>query len=123
MKWKNYIAAAIAVLALAVVGAVAAEDGKKIYEAHCAACHQITGVGLPPAFPALKGSAIVNDKKNPSEQITLVLFGKAKTAMLPFKHLSDEQLAAVITYVRTSWGNGGGQVTVDQVTKVRDTIS
>ena len=121
MKWKSCMVAAMGILSLVATGIAMAEDGKKTYEANCAGCHQITGAGLPPAFPALKGSAIVNNKTNPSEQISLVLFGKPGTAMFPFKHLGDEQLVAVINYVRTSWGNDGGQVTLEQVKKIRDT--
>ena len=93
-------------------------DGKTEYGANCAACHQLTGAGVPPAFPALKGSKIVNNKDS-SEQIAVVLNGKPQTAMLPFARLSDEQLAAIISYTRTSWGNASGEVTADEIKVLR----
>jgi cytochrome c oxidase subunit 2 len=82
-------------------------QGDKVYAANCAACHQATGKGLPPAFPALDGSKIVNGPK--LAQIQLELKGKPGTAMASFAHLSDVDLAAVITHTRNSWGNKTGE--------------
>ncbi len=83
--------------------------GEKIYAANCVACHQSTGKGLPPAFPPLDGSKIVNGPKE--GQIARVLNGKPGTAMVAFgKQLSDTDLAAVITYTRSSWSNKAGEV-------------
>jgi cytochrome c oxidase subunit 2 len=82
--------------------------GAKIYAGTCAVCHQPTGKGLPPAFPALDGSRIVNGPKG--DQILLVLNGKPNTAMAAFgKQFSDTDLAAVITYTRNSWNNRTGE--------------
>jgi cytochrome c oxidase subunit II len=89
----------------------AAADGQKVYNAQCAACHQPTGAGMPPSFPALAGSKVANGPA--AEHIKQTLNGK--NLMPPFKHLSDADLAAAITYERTSWGNKGGPVTADQV--------
>jgi len=81
--------------------------GEKVYAANCAACHQPTGKGLPPAFPALDGSRIATGDKN--AHIGMVLNGKAGTAMAAFgKQLSDTDIAAVITYERNAWGNKTG---------------
>lgn len=80
--------------------------GEKVYASNCVACHQATGMGVPPAFPALAGSKVVNGPKN--DQVALVLNGKAGTAMAPFKHLSDVELAAVVTYTRNTWSNKTG---------------
>ncbi len=81
--------------------------GEKVYAANCAACHQATGKGLPPAFPALDGSKIANGDK--AAHIDRVLNGKPGTAMAPFgKQLSDTDIAAVITYERNAWGNKAG---------------
>jgi len=80
--------------------------GAKIYAGNCVACHQETGMGLPKVFPALSGSKIVNGPKN--EQVQLVLNGKPGTAMAPFKHLSDADIAAVVTYTRNNWANKVG---------------
>lgn len=83
--------------------------GEKVYASNCVACHQPTGKGAPPAFPALDGSKVVNGPK--AEQIALVLNGKQDTAMAAFaKQLSDIDLAAVITFTRSSWGNKADEV-------------
>lgn len=82
--------------------------GEKIYAANCAPCHQPAGKGMPPAFPALAGSRIVTGPKD--AQVAIVLKGKQGTAMASFAQLSDSDLAAVITYTRTAWGNNAGEV-------------
>ncbi len=82
--------------------------GAKVYAAHCAVCHQPTGKGMPPTFPALDGSKIVNGPKN--AQIELVLNGKPNTPMPAWgKQISDTDIAAVITYTRNAWGNKTGE--------------
>lgn len=81
--------------------------GAKVYAANCVACHQASGKGLPPTFPALDGSKIVNGPK--AAHIERVLNGKPGTAMAAFgKQLSDVEIAAVVTYERNSWGNKPG---------------
>jgi len=76
--------------------------GEKVYAANCVACHQANGKGVPGAFPALDGSAIVTGPK--AAQINIVLNGK--NAMPAWKSvLSDTDIAAVITYTRNSWSN------------------
>lgn len=84
------------------------ERGEKVFAGNCAACHQLTGLGAPPAFPPLDGSAVV---LGPREvQIQTVLNGRAGTAMAPFGTLlSDTDLAAVITYTRNAWSNRTGE--------------
>ncbi len=85
--------------------------GAKVYSANCVACHQASGKGIPPTFPALSGSQVVNGPK--AEQINVLLNGVAKdgkpTAMVSFKQLSDADLAAVITYTSNSWDNKTGE--------------
>lgn len=81
--------------------------GEKIYAANCAACHQASGKGLPPAFPALDGSKIASGDKH--AHIGIVLNGKAGTTMAAYaKQLSDTDIAAVVTYERNAWGNKAG---------------
>jgi len=83
--------------------------GEKVYAANCSACHQPTGKGMPPAFPALDGSKIATGDK--AAHIDRVLNGKAGTAMAAFgKQLSDTDIAAVITYERNAWGNKTGDM-------------
>ncbi|WP_323814268.1 cytochrome c oxidase subunit II [Cellvibrio sp. NN19] len=82
-------------------------QGKKVYESHCAVCHQVSGDGLPGAIPALKGSPIATT--DISAHIHIVVFGKPATAMQAFaKQLTTSELAAVITYERNAWGNNTG---------------
>jgi cytochrome c oxidase subunit 2 len=81
--------------------------GETVYQANCSACHGPTGAGIPGAFPAMTGSAIVNG--DPAAHIDIVVNGKAGTAMAAFKNqLDDVDIAAVITYERNSLGNSVG---------------
>lgn len=83
------------------------ERGESVYQANCAACHGPTGAGIPGAFPAMTGSAIVTG--DPAEHINIVVNGKAGTAMAAYKaQLDDVDIAAVITYERNSLGNSVG---------------
>ncbi|EPJ46339.1 MAG: cytochrome c oxidase, subunit II [Osedax symbiont Rs1] len=84
-------------------------SGKQIYAKNCAACHQSSGEGIAGAFPALKGSPIVQG--DPNEHINIVLNGKPGTAMQAFaEQLSAAELAAVITYERNAWGDSVGDI-------------
>jgi cytochrome c oxidase subunit 2 len=91
--------------------------GEKVYAANCVACHQATGKGMPPAFPALDGSKVATGAK--AAQIALVLEGKQGTAMASFARLTDSELAAVITYTRMAWGNKAGEVQPSEVKAAR----
>jgi cytochrome c oxidase subunit 2 len=92
--------------------------GKDVYEKQCSVCHQPNGQGLPPAFPPLSGSKIVNGpllspegKLIKDSHVDRVLNGKANTAMQAFKGtLGDVELAAVITYERNALGNAKGDM-------------
>ena len=101
----------------APAAAAGAANGEQVYAANCAACHQPTGKGMPPAFPALAGSKIATGPKG--AHIDIVLKGKPGTAMASFARLSDAEIAAVITYERTSWGNNGGEVKPAEVAAAR----
>jgi cytochrome c oxidase subunit 2 len=83
-------------------------QGEKVYAGVCAACHQANGKGIPGTFPGLDGSKITNGPK--AEHIKMVVNGKAGTAMAAFKHLSDVDIAAVVTYERNAWGNSTGDM-------------
>jgi cytochrome c oxidase subunit 2 len=91
--------------------AAPAASGEQVYNQQCAACHQPSGAGMPPTFPSLVNSKVVNGPADEHIRQTL----KGKNLMPPFDKLSDAEVAAVITYERTSWGNKGGAVTADQV--------
>lgn len=80
--------------------------GKEVYAKNCGSCHQETGAGTPPMFPALTDSAVVKGDIN--AQAKLVLGGKG---MMPaFNSLSATEVAAVITYTRNALGNSVGDV-------------
>jgi cytochrome c oxidase subunit II len=78
--------------------------GEAIYKTNCVACHQATGLGVTGAFPALDAAKIVLEGKN--EQINVLLNGR-NNKMPAWKHLSDTDIAAVITYTRQAWSNAG----------------
>lgn len=84
--------------------------GETTYMAYCAACHQPTGLGLPPAFPALKGSPMTTTG-SAVDHINVVFNGRAGTGMQGYgKQLSLKQIAAVVTYERNAWGNDTGDL-------------
>jgi mono/diheme cytochrome c family protein len=104
--------------------------GKRVYSNNCQPCHQESGLGLPAQFPPLVASEWVLASGH-SRLIRLVLDGiqgpievKGESyngAMPPWRDvLSDTDIAAVLTYVRSSWGNQASPVTVDEVKAIRD---
>lgn len=109
--------------------------GKAVYNRPtCVACHQASGLGIPGQFPPLVKSEWINEQK-PGRIIRIVLNGLQgpitvegqgfNNAMVPWKGvLSDEEIAAVLTYVRQNkeWGNHAPTVTPEQVKAVRDKI-
>lgn len=108
-------------------GAAAGANGGEIFT-RCAACHQATGLGMPGAYPPLAGSEwLVN---NPEVPVRIVLHGiqgpitvkgtSFNNAMPPFgDQLSDAEIAAVISYERSSFGNHAPAITAQQVKTVR----
>lgn len=122
-EYKVWVAAKKAELAKAAAGADKVwtkEDlianGKTVYEKNCAVCHQVTGAGLPPAFPALTGSKIANGpifgadgKYLKDSHLDRVLNGVR--VMPSWKAvLNDTEIASVITYERNGLGNAVGDV-------------
>ena len=85
---------------------------------NCLACHGADGKGIPGVFPAVAGSAIATGPIE--DHIDIVMFGKAGTAMAAFAgQLSDEDIAAVITYQRNSYGNDTGDVVLPSDIKAK----
>lgn len=102
--------------------------GKIIYNSVCFACHQPEGQGIPKAFPPLAKSDYLNAE--PKRAISNVLHGlqgkvtvNAETyeSVMPQLGLSDEQVANVLTYVYSQWGNNGTEVLPETVKQVRAT--
>jgi len=113
-------------------GAVQAQDqmelGKGVYMTLCVACHQPTGAGLPPVFPPLTQTEYVSE--SPERFAAMILKGvmgpmtvKGMTyanVMPPQEALlTDEKIAAALTYVRASFGNTYPAVPVSVVTEAR----
>jgi cytochrome c6 len=110
----------IAFFALAAVTlatpALADDSGQAQFLASCSACHQLTGLGIKGAFPPLAGSAFVQG--GVGAVAGRVLNGRG--GMPRFKgDLSDQQIAAILTYVRAAWGNHAGPVMPAQVAAAR----
>jgi mono/diheme cytochrome c family protein len=99
--------------------------GKKVYNNNCASCHQQTGEGQPGQYPPLGGSEWVIGNKERLAAIMLhgvagpltVRGGSYGSMVMPpwSGVLSNDQIASVMTYVRTSWGNTANEVTVAEV--------
>jgi len=88
-------------------------EGKTVYEENCSRCHQIDGGGWRPLFPRLAGNPIIM-LDNVSPIIETVLYGQG--SMPPFRDtLTAEQIAAVLSYIRNSWGNQANAVSPRQI--------
>lgn len=110
--------------------------GGQIYGRTCVACHQPNGLGLPGQCPSLVGSDFVNEK-DPGRIIRIVLQGfsgtglvvngqpiNAGTSMVAWGGtMSDDEIAAVISYVRGAWGNKAPPITPEQVKSVRGKVA
>jgi len=96
------------------------QEGEAIYADRCADCHRRNGQGLPRAIPALAQNDFVTGA--PQEVIQVLLEGrKGSLGRMPGWRnvLTDQQLAAVATYIRQAWGNQAEAVTPEQVAKQR----
>lgn len=103
----------------------AASDGAKVFQTNCSSCHGANGTGSPGAFPPLAGNPVVTgDPKNVIHIVKYGLNGKIKVAgkdyngaMPPWGGtLSDGDIASVVTFIRSSWGNKASAVTAADVT-------
>lgn len=91
-------------------------SGKILFLRNCSACHQADGQGIPGAFPALAGNLFVQG--NAAEVASVLLTGR--NGMPNFsKHLTDRDLATVVSYVRGAWGNQGAEITPERVAALR----
>ena len=110
------------------VGAVVKVDGKQIYGSKCTACHQATGQGIPGVFPPLAASEwVLGDEK---VLVNILLHGvvgdidvkgnQYKGAMPAWKDMSDVELAAVMSYIRSDWGNKAAEIEAATVKAQRD---
>lgn len=117
-----------ATVAQALYNGKPATGGALLYLNKCAGCHRSDGAGYARAFPALAGNAMLQTK-DATAAANIILSGgavpstfKAPSAltMAPYaQELDDQQVADVVNFIQTSWGNRGGTITAKQVAKVR----
>ncbi len=100
--------------------------GAKIYKEKCAACHQLTGMGVVGAFPPLKGSDYL--KANKKKALIRVLNGSNHeitvnganySIPMPYQVDNHEDAVAVVNYVLNAWGNDYGTVTLEEAKDVK----
>jgi mono/diheme cytochrome c family protein len=106
--------------------------GQTAYVGNCTGCHGADGAGIAGLFPTLKGSPSVQSVE-PTSLIRVVLQGaqsvatdKAPTgASMPAFgwKLSDDEVAAVVTYIRNSWGNAAAPISAGDIGKARRQLS
>ena len=95
-------------------------EGQKVFEDNCADCHRLNGKGLPGTFPAHDGNPFVLG--DPKPVIATVLNGRRGTLgqMPTWKDkLNDQQISAVVTYIRQAWSNQAPAVTPAMVAATR----
>jgi nitrite reductase (NO-forming) / hydroxylamine reductase len=102
-------------------------NGEAVYNANCAACHQPAGTGLPGAFPPLAKSDFLAGERR--QVLSAALFGLSgpitvngqdyNGVMPSMGYLTDDELAAALSYVFNSWGNSGSAVSVEEVAALR----
>jgi mono/diheme cytochrome c family protein len=102
--------------------------GETVYANHCASCHAADGRGMPPDYPPLANNASIQ-MQSAVNPIRMVLNGgfppgtagnRMPYGMPPFAQtLSDNEVAAVVTYIRAAWGNRGTTVSARQANELR----
>lgn len=114
--------------AMVAAGAAPTVDGKQLFGAKCAACHQASGLGLAGVFPPVAASEwVLGDEKILTNILLhgvngeMVVKGNTyKGAMPPWKSLSDDELAAVLTYIRADWGNAAPPIKAETIKSQRE---
>lgn len=108
------------------------QDGAEIYQLRCMSCHQANGGGVPGVFPPLTGTDWVTGDEEVLIRIILNgMTGEIKVddyvytgAMPPWgSFLSDEEMAALLTYIRTEWSNESDSVAAETVAEVRAAVA
>ena len=108
-----------------------ADVGKAGYESYCQSCHQPNGEGMAGAFPPLAGADyLLDDPENGIRAVLegvtgeIVVNGVSYNSVMPhLAYLSDENIAAIVTYTLNSWGNDGGTVSADDVARLRAAVA
>jgi len=105
--------------------------GKRLYSQNCVVCHQANGQGVAGQFPPLAGSEwVVCDAKHGENHLSMILLhgmqgsmtaeGAAYNGAMPqWKQLTDDQIAAILTYIRSDWGNDAPAIDPAFVASIR----
>ncbi|MDR3447399.1 cytochrome c [Dyella sp.] len=104
-------------------------SGAQLYVDNCATCHRTDGHGYGQVYPALAGNPVLNGE-NAGSAVRLVLHGgtmpSGRDAPTQFtmpafrERLNNQQIADILSFVRSSWGNHGGAVSAQDVARLRD---
>jgi mono/diheme cytochrome c family protein len=118
---------ALSILLFAQSSKPSTENGKKLYAQYCLTCHQEDGSGVPKMNPPLiKTSYVTGDKKKLVQWVlrgsteNIPIDGKTySNNMPPQNYLKDEEIADILTYVRSSFGNKSSAITATDVKNIR----
>ncbi len=109
------------------LASVIQSSGSQLYNKYCLTCHQADGSGVPGMFPPLAGNAKITGPSN--DIVRIVLFGLEgpivvngkdfSQVMPPQDYLNDKQIADILSYIRTTWGNKASLVSPSEVNKIR----
>lgn len=111
-----------------MTGAASASAGAKIFATNCSSCHQANGKGQAGVFPPLAGNPAVTGSATTVIHIVkdglngkIVVAGTTYNGQMPAWKgtLSDSDIASVVTYIRSAWGNHASAVTAAQVTATK----
>ncbi|MDF2460346.1 MAG: Nitrite reductase [Nitrospira sp.] len=113
--------------AMAAPSAASGAVGQNLYQTYCVGCHQAEGQGIPGTFPPLaKSDYVLGDTSRSIETVVNGLHGPIEVngqqyngTMPPMGHLKDEEIAQILSYVRSSWGNAAHPVSAADVAAVR----
>ena len=135
-KYTALIVASVAILTSSASGqdkAALMKRGAEVYKAYCQTCHQATGMGLPNVYPPIAKSDYIKSKPkttiidnvcNGLKGEVVVNGKKFNNVMVPLPaNYTNDDAAAVITYVLNTWGNDGGVVSTAEVKKIRKSVA
>ena len=103
--------------------------GERLYEQHCANCHQDMGQGFKKLYPPINGEELLNNLNRiicvvkQGSNDSLVIDGTQYILPMPASGLSDLEIAEIVTYMRNSWGNTMGLTEVNSIKKTIDNCS
>lgn len=102
------------------------EDGKQVYDRSCIACHMKDGNGLEGTFPPLaKSDYLLEDPQRALKQVLygsdekMTVNGVVYEGIMPAQEVSEEEAVDVVNYILNAWGNDGGEVTMDDLNKIK----